>query len=53
MGEKLSDIEINFSQRLLKSMFPEISGLQSTLLQAKSHVSEELNHNKLSNNSLQ
>lgn len=26
---KLSDIEINFSQRLLKSKFPEISGLES------------------------
>ena len=39
--------EINFSQRLLKSKFPEINGLQSTLLQAKNHVSKEPNHNKL------
>ena len=41
MGQKLSDIEINFCLWLLKSQFPEINGLQSTLLQAKSYVSEE------------
>jgi len=47
MGQKLHDIEIHFSQRLLKSQSPEIIGLQSTFLQAKSHVSKEPNHNKL------
>ena len=47
MDQRLSDKEINFSQRLLKSQFSEISGLQSTLLQHKSHVSKEPNHNKL------
>ena len=47
MGQRLSDIEIHFSQRLLKSQFPEIIGLQSTLLQDKSHVSKEPNHSKL------
>ena len=47
MDQKLSDIEINFSQRLLKAQFPEITGLESTLLQGKSHVSKEPNHNKL------
>ena len=47
MGQKLSDIEINFSQRFLKSQFLEINGLESTFLQAKSHVSKEPNHNKL------
>ena len=47
MGQRLSDIEINFSQLLLKSQFPEINGLQSTLLQDKSHMSKAPNHNKL------
>ena len=47
MGQRLSDIEINFSQRLLKSQFPEINGLQSMLLQDKSHVSKEPGHNKV------
>ena len=47
MGKKLSDIEINSSQRILKSKFPEINGLESTLLQAKNHISKEPNHNKL------
>ena len=46
-GSKLSDMKINVFQRLLKAQFPEINGLQSTLLQAKSHVSNEPNHNKL------
>lgn len=47
MNQKLSDIEINFSQRLLKSQFPEINGLESTLLQDKNHVSKQPNHSKL------
>ena len=33
MGEELTDLEINFAQRLLKEQFHHINGLQSTLLQ--------------------
>ena len=47
MGQTLCNEEIIFSQRLLKSQFPEITGLHSTLLQDKSQVSQESNHNKL------
>ena len=47
MVQRLSNIEINFSRRLHKLQFPEINGLQSTLLQDKSHVSKEPNRNKL------
>ena len=43
-GQKFGDIEINFFQRL---QFPEINDLELTLLQSKSHVSKEPNHNKL------
>ena len=35
MGEELCDADINFAQRLLKAQFPELGGLQSTLLQQK------------------
>ena len=35
MGEKLCDAHINLAQRLLKAQFPELGGLQSTLLQQK------------------
>ena len=35
MGEELTDIEINLAQQLLKCQFPEVNGLQSTLLQDK------------------
>ena len=31
MGERLTDVEINLAQRILKSQFPNISGLHSTL----------------------
>ena len=34
-GERLNDMVINVAQRLLKSQFPKIKGLNSTLLQAK------------------
>ena len=44
MGQKLSDIEMIFSQRL---QFPKIEGLESTLLQGKNHVSKQTNDNKL------
>ena len=31
MGERLTDVEINLAQRILKSQFPNVSGLHSTL----------------------
>ena len=31
MGEQLTDVEINFSQHLLKSQFKHVNGLHSTL----------------------
>ena len=40
-GDELSDIQINHAQRILKSQFPELKGLQSTLLlQSKKNVHE-------------
>ena len=38
-GEKLDDLVIDTAQNLLKSQFPRLSGLQSTLLQSKQHRS--------------
>ena len=35
MGEELCDAHINLAQRLLNAQFPELGGLQSTLLQQK------------------
>ena len=35
MGKELSDADINLAQRLLKVQFPEMGGLQSSLLQQK------------------
>lgn len=35
MGQELTDLEINFAQRLLREQFHHINGLQSTLLQEK------------------
>ena len=35
MGEELRDADINLAQRLLRVQFPELGGLQSTLLQQK------------------
>ena len=34
-GERLNDMVINVAQKLLKSQFPKIKGLNSTLLQGK------------------
>lgn len=39
-GEKLSDLHINFAQKLLKQQFPWVNGLQCTLLQSKKNVGE-------------
>lgn len=48
MGEKLTDLEIDFAQRILKAQFPQINGLQSTLLQAKPHITAgQVNENKI------
>ena len=35
MGEELTDIHINTAHHLLKKLFPNLSGLQCILLQAK------------------
>ena len=35
MGEELTDVHINTAQHLLKEQFPNLSGLQCTLLQTK------------------
>ena len=35
MGQELTDVHINTAQHLLKEQFPNLSGLQCTLLQAK------------------
>ena len=35
MGNRLTDLEINLAQQLLKSQFDNLNGLQSTLLQEK------------------
>lgn len=48
MGEKLTDIEIDLAQRILKSQFPNINGLCSTLLQCKPRTAvNHTNENKL------
>jgi len=48
MGEKLSDLEINFAQRLRKLQFPELNGLDYTLLQQKkAHFKSEKLQSKL------
>ena len=35
MDKELSDLEIDFAQRLLKEQFPKLNGLSSTLYQDK------------------
>ena len=35
MGEELSDVEINYAQRLLKEKHPNVSGLRTTLYKGK------------------
>lgn len=47
-GDKLSDREIDFSQYLLKCQFPQLKGLQSTLLQSK-----KPKYNSVGNNQIQ
>ena len=50
MGEKLTDMEIDFAQQLLKSQFPHINGLESTLIQQKAKLAtdhDESNDNKI------
>ena len=34
-GEKLSDLDINLAQHLLKAQFPQLQGLRSTLLKIR------------------
>ena len=41
MGKELTDTEINLAQQLLKSQFPGVNGLQSTLLQDKQTILTE------------
>jgi len=47
MGEKLSDMHINYAQELLKRQFPSLSGLESTLLVAKEGFKATETENKL------
>ena len=48
MGERLTDVEINLAQRILKSQFPSINGLHSTLFQCKPcTAADQINENKL------
>ena len=48
MGQKLTDMEIDFAQQLLKSQFPHINGLESTLIQQKAKLAtDEVNDNKI------
>ena len=37
-GKELCDLHVNAFQNILKSQFPEIKGLQSTLLQNKADL---------------
>ena len=41
-GDKLSDLHINFAQKLLKQQFPWVNGLQCTLLQSKNNPDKPL-----------
>ena len=41
MGKELTNTEINLAQQLLKSQFPGVNGLQSTLLQDKQTILTE------------
>ena len=47
MGQELSDLDINFTQHLLKVQYPELNGLKSTLLQGKKAAPTD---NSISNN---
>ena len=43
MGVELSDVHIDLAQGVLKQQFPELNGLQSTLLQEKEQIMTEDN----------
>ena len=48
MGEKLTDVEINLAQRILKLQFSNLNGLHSTLFQCKPYTADDqINDNKL------
>ena len=48
MGEKLTDVEINLAQRILKLQFSNLNGLHSTLFQCKPCTADDqINDNKL------
>ena len=47
MGKELTDIHINIAQNLLKKQFPNLSGLQCTLLQAKETSTIDIKANKM------
>ena len=46
-GEKLSDREIDFAQYLLKCQYPQLKGLQSTLLQSKKPKYSSIGSNQI------
>ena len=48
MGKQLEDLEIDYAQRLLKSQFPHLNGLQSTLIQQKACLTtDQVYENKI------
>ena len=48
MGKRLTNVEINLAQRILKSQFPNINGLHSTLYQCKlCTATDQISENKL------
>ena len=48
MGKQLTDLEIDYAQRLLKSQFPHLNGLQSTLFQQKACLAaDQVNKNTI------
>ena len=44
-GNELDDAIMNFAQRLLKKQFPDVNGLQNTLLQAKKSKLMQIDYN--------
>ena len=52
MGEELCDIEINFSQNLLKAQFKELNGLTSTSYQEKATADQKFDPKQSSNHLL-
>lgn len=47
MSEELTDVHINIAQNLLKKQFPNLSGLQCTLLQAKETSTIDIKANNM------